>query len=242
MKLMAFEKIPVCDVRCLPDPKSYIAPGDWCKIRKRTVAGWWEIGYPTAKGEKVRYIKNLKGFLCNQNDYPGVRYPAPGYEGATIRTSGCGVCSAVNALGALKGIRLTVPQVTQLAQSCGARVSGGTNERVLLERLSRQYDLRFTTTDSLAQLQAHLQAGGVAICNVAGRGMFSTGGHFMAVPGMTDGKLLIADPGLYSGKYASAKRKAAVTVCGDLLLTRPETLDADCRGRSPKYYLLEENR
>ena len=70
--------------------------------------------------------------------------------------------------------------------------------------------------------------------------MFSTGGHYVVALGMLDGKLCLADPGLYAGKYSTARRKAAVKESGDLLLTDGATLDADCVGRWPRYYLLGE--
>ena len=91
----------------------------------------------------------------------------------------------------------------------------------------------------LDYVSAHLKAGGVAICNTAGRGMFSTGGHYVVALGFLGDKLCVADPGLYAGKYTTARRKAAVQVTGDLLLTDPSTLDADCVGRWPRYYLLK---
>ena len=73
--------------------------------------------------------------------------------------------------------------------------------------------------------------------------MFSTGGHFMAVLGELGGKLCIADPGLYSGKYSvNARRRASVTVSGDLIFASPAVLDADCVGRWPRYWLLEPKK
>jgi len=78
----------------------------------------------------------------------------------------------------------------------------------------------------------------VAICNTAGKGMFSTDGHYVVALGLLDGKICLADPGLYAGKYSTARRRAAVTLSGDLLLTTLSVLDADCVGRWPRYYLL----
>lgn len=95
-------------------------------------------------------------------------------------------------------------------------------------------------TSSAAELRAHLAAGGVAICNTAGRGLFSTGGHYMAILGELDGKLCIADSGLYAGKYSSAARRKKVSVSGDLIFASVSDLDTDCVGRSPRYYLLSK--
>ena len=239
MNVMAFEKIPVCDQNGRPDSKSYIAAGDLCQISDKTLAGLYPVTYPTARGAKTRWVSSLQGFLCNQNDYGYLAYPAPGYEKATVKSGGCGLCAAVNAVGALIGRLVSVRTMRDLAKSCGARVSGGTDMKRLCDQLCRSYGLQCIQTNSLTDLMAHLEQGGVAICNTAGRGMFSTGGHYVTALGLLDGKLCLADPGLYAGKYSTSRRKKAVTVSGDLLLTEPQVLDDDCIGRWPRYYLLQ---
>ena len=238
MKVMAFEKISLRDRYGLADAKSYIAPGDLCTVSGKTLAGFYPVTYPTAKGEKTRWVRDLTGFLCNQNDYAHLPYAAPGYESATVKSGGCGLCAAVNAVGALTGRQVSVQTMRDLAVTCGARVSGGTDMKRLTAALVKAYGLRCTQTSSLSQLRAHLEQGGVAICNTAGKGMFSTGGHYVVALGLLDGKLCLADPGLYTGKYSTARRRAAVTLSGDLLFTTLSVLDADCTGRWPRYYLL----
>lgn len=239
MRVMAFEKIAVRHKNGVPDGKSYISAGDLCTVSDKTLAGFYPVTYPTARGGKTRWVAGLKGFLCNQNDYGSLSYPAPGYSSATIKSGGCGVCAAVNAVGALTGKRVPVREMRDLAVKCGARVSGGTDMKKLTEQLCRTYGLTCAKSNSLSQLTEHLKAGGVAICNTAGRGMFSTGGHYVVALGFLGDKLCVADPGLYAGKYNTARRKAAVLVSGDLLLTDTATLDADCVGRWPRYYLLK---
>ena len=86
MRAMAFKKIPVCDEQGNRDAKSYIAAGDLCHIADKTLAGLYPVTYPTARGQKTRWLSSLQGFLCNQNDYPHLAYPAPGYEKATIKS------------------------------------------------------------------------------------------------------------------------------------------------------------
>lgn len=238
MRAMAFRKIAVLKENGLPDGKSYIAAGDWCTIADKTLAGLYPVTYPTARGNKTRWLRQLEGFLCNQNDYAHLSYTAPGYENATVKSGGCGVCAAVNAIGALTGDCVSVREMRDLAKACGARVSGGTDMRMLTAALCSRWKLQCQPTNSLQQLQNHLKAGGVAICNAAGRGMFSTGGHYLTALGLQDGKLCLADSGLYLGKYSSQRRRKAVTVSGDLLFALPEVLEQDCVGRTPRYYLL----
>ena len=112
-----------------------------------------------------------------------------------------------------------------LARCCGARVSGGTDMGLLAKRTAERYGLSVTATSALSELRAHLAAGGMAIANVAGRGMFSTGGHYIAALGILGGRVCFADPGLYTGKYGTAKRRGYVTVSGDLIFSTGATLD-----------------
>ena len=126
MKAMAFKRIPVLDERGAADPKSYIASGDLCQIGGKTLAGLWPVTYPTSRGPKTRWLRELRGFLVNQNDFASVPYPAKGYEKATVKSGGCGVCAAVMAVGAVCGASVSVRGMAQYAQSWGARVPGGT--------------------------------------------------------------------------------------------------------------------
>ena len=238
MRVMAFAKTAVRHKNGVVDGKSYIAAGDRCTVSDKTLAGLYPVTYPTARGDKTRWVSSLKGFLCNQNAYGGLSYPAPGYQSATIKSGGCGVCAAVNAVGALTGKSVPVKEMRDLAIQCGARVSGGTDMKKLTAQMCRIYGLKCIQSNHISELTDHLKKGGVAICNTAGRGMFSTGGHYVVALGLLDGKLCLADPGLYAGKYSTARRRAAVQVSGDLLLTDAATLDADCVGRWPRYYLL----
>ena len=238
MKVMAFKRISVLGSNGLPDSKSYIAAGDLCKVGEKEKNGMWPVTYPTAKGDKTRWVRSLQGFLCNQREYADIPYPAKGYERATIKSGGCGVCAAINAVGALTGKCISVRVMRDLAVSCGARVPGGTNMLVLIQAVCQRYGLGYRTTSSKDVMEQHLQKGGMVIANCAGKGMFSTGGHYVTVLGSLGGKLCIADSGLYTGKYSTAVRRAKVTVSGDLIFADAETLDADCVGRWPKYYLL----
>ena len=240
MKVMAFKRISVLQQNGLSDAKSYIAAGDLCDIGKKTLSGLYPVTYPTSKGTKTRWVRTLKGFLCNQREYEDISYPAPGYLTATIKSGGCGVCAAINVVGALTGKCKSVRVMRDLAINGGARVSGGTNMTRMNDLICRQYGLQCSTTSTISLAVQHLKNGGVVIANTAGRGMFSTGGHYVTVLGILDNKLCIADSGLCTGKYSTAARRAKVTVSGDLIFADAATLDADCVGRYPLYYLFSK--
>ena len=71
MRVMAFAKTAVRDRTGVLDGKSYIAAGDLCTVSDKTLAGLYPVTYPTARGEKTRWVKDLSGFLCNmhKNDH-----------------------------------------------------------------------------------------------------------------------------------------------------------------------------
>ena len=102
MKVMAFKRISVLNAAGLPDSKSYIAAGDLCTVGEKTLTGFYPVTYPTSKGAKTRWVRTLKGFLCNQREYADISYPAKGYETATIKSGGCGVCAAICPKSCLK--------------------------------------------------------------------------------------------------------------------------------------------
>lgn len=238
MKALALRRISVLTEKGSPDPGSRIDPGDLCEIGQANHRGLYPVTYPTPRGKKTRFLAALSGFTLRQRDYAAIAYPAPGYPAATVKSGGCGVCAAGMILGALCGKAVPVSELARFSMSCGARVSGGTDMRRLSEALCAHYGLVCRMTGDVNALKRHLRSGGCAVCNAAGNGIFSTGGHYIVALGELNGRVCIADPGIYSGKYASGARKAAVTVCGELLLADYAVVDGDCMGRTPRYYLF----
>jgi len=178
----------------------------------------------------------------NQNNYAHVPYPAPGYEKATVKSGGCGVCCAAMVVEGLTGGSFPPEQAAAFAIKSGARVSGGTDFRVLGKALAKAYGLTLTCSSDAAELTAHLCRGGWAVVNVGGDraghiGVFSNAGHYIVARGMEGGSIVLWDPGNYSGKYRRAGREG-VTVRGNDLLAAPALVDGDAANRSPRYYLF----
>ena len=131
-------------------------------------------------------------------------------------------------------------QSAALAIEQGARVSPGTDMTVLANALFWKFGLKVTRTDSIAVLQAALEQGCAAIVNVGGdragyKGVFSDGGHYLVVLAEApDGRLVLADPYLYAGKYDKSYRQA-VEVVDDLRYAPPDVVDKDAENRRPRY-------
>lgn len=134
-------------------------------------------------------------------------------------------------------------EAAKYAIACGARVSGGTDMRKLSQHLAEDFNLDVRTTDDADELVKHLEAGGIAIANVGGdrtgyKGVFSDGGHYLVALGIApDGRILLADPYLYEGKYAQPHRRS-VEVVDELLYAPADVLDKDAENRSPRYTLF----
>lgn len=242
-KAMAFKKISVYTEYGIADKNSYIAAGDWCTIYDPDEkTGLWRVDYPIKGGTKTRWLIRLTGFLCNQYNYGDVPYVVDGYPNATIRTGGCGICAAVNAVGAVSGKMVDIITMRKLAYQSGARVPGGTQEGTLLDFIADQYKFKWQKSNSRAELEAWVKDGGVAICNVAGNGMFSDSGHYITILGVRDdGRAVIADSGLYKPKYTkSVKRRNKIVVSGDIIFAEFGVVEDDCIGRNPRYYLIKK--
>lgn len=180
----------------------------------------------------------------NQYNYKSVPYPSRSKPGATVSSSGCGVCCMSMVVEGLTGQTVTPAQMAPFAISSGARVDGGTDMHRLGKAASERWGLTMTTSSDIADVLTAVQQGGVVIANVGGdrgsyKGLFSNGGHYVVVAGITLGRLVVHDPGQYDGKYSTSSRTGRVQVVGHDIRVLPAYLDADCSNREPRYYIFE---
>lgn len=182
--------------------------------------------------------------LYRQRDHAGVAYPSRRHPEATVATSGCGPTALSMVLAGLLGLDVSPAETAAFALEHGARAETGTDMRRLAAQAALRWPLTVTETCDTAELIAALQSGAMAICNTSGdrpgrKGVFSSGGHYVAAAGGDEQCLLVLDPGIYPGKYKASHRAGAVTVFGDALLCSPQTLAQDCAARSPRYYIFQ---
>lgn len=183
--------------------------------------------------------------ITNQNNFGHIAYPCTSYPKATVKSGGCGACSMLMVVENLTSERQTMASWIRWVLATGARVNGGTDMRVLCKAVSDKYGLEYTTTNSETALKEHIANGGMAIANVGGKrsgwaGLFSSSGHYITVLGLlSDGRFIIGDPGLYSGKFNSSFRRSRVQVDGSLVYVNADNLHKDTLNRTPNYYLLK---
>lgn len=183
-----------------------------------------------------------KLFYYNQNDYGTVQYNKPNGEKATVKSGGCGVCSACIVFNTLAQKELySVKAMAKLSQECGARTNNGTDESTLLKTLcADNKGFSFKTTSDLKELKKHLKGGGMAIANQGNAyNVFSTAGHYVVAYRLIDGNIDVVDPQMYSGKYDKAPRPERIvskTAYG--CIVKPSQLKKATADRCPSYYLV----
>ena len=180
--------------------------------------------------------------IYNQRDYAHVPYPAPGYPDATVKSGGCGPTCMAMIVETLLGVGFDPTLAAAFAMTCGARVAGGTDMKILSAAICKAYPLMYTTSNSVMLALDTLLAGGMVIANcggddpaVEGDGVFSDGGHYICLFGDA-----ILDPGLYAGKYDRTGREK-VKVHDGMVYASLLTVDGDTRSRSPRYYCFSRS-
>lgn len=158
----------------------------------------------------------------------------------TIRSSGCGICSAVMvAHRLLPDCAFDLKEAIDLAYETKANFEIGTNYEVYAPAFAKKLGLRLEMTNDIKKLRSCLRTGGAAIVNV-GPGTFTRSGHYIvAINEEPDGRIAILDPGYLEGKFDEKERKGKVEVKnGVIALCSVEILAEDAAKRNPGYYLF----
>lgn len=191
----------------------------------------------------------------NQLQYPDLPYPTGcDLEGeareegkkTTVKTSGCGLCSAVMiADRLLPNCDFDLKKAMEISFESGANRRFGTNYPKFGPLFAKRYGLTFEMTNDLEKLYECLRTGGVAAANVGGdregyTGVFSHVGHYIVVMGIEpDGRLAILDPAYEEGIYEEEGRKGKVEVkAGYIALCAPEVLAKEIDNRNPGLFLF----
>ena len=185
-------------------------------------------------------------YYVNQRNYPHVLYPTnTGYlelynPTTSISDAGCGVCSASMVITNLLDEEFSLADAMELSMSVGANHSPGTDMGKFAPYLAERFDLDLVVTMDKELVRSLLMAGYMGIANVGGDrpedgwvGLFSHGGHFVAVVGIDgDGEtVVVMDPSQVPGKYTEEGRKGKVVENGYILHVGLDVLHEDCKSR-----------
>ena len=191
----------------------------------------------------------------NQLEYPHIPYitrttlQGEAYEKGqktTVRTSGCGLCSAIMALDILRPeVEFTVEQAVELSYSVNANATVGTSYNYFAPAFANRFGLKVQASMQVEDLQNCLRTGGVAVVLVRGDrdgqvGLFTNGGHYMTVIGEEpDGRFAILDPSYKEGKFDGPGRKGKVEMKdGFIALCAPQVLEEEAKPNRFHYFLF----
>ncbi len=189
----------------------------------------------------------------NQLDFPDVPYahnlddggPPPGK--GTVAAAGCGPCCLCMIVENLTTGHLELMECLAMSAQLGANRKPGTDLNILGRSVAERYGLEFNVTDDDMTLTQHLQSGGMAVANAGGdregyRGVFSHGGHYIAVIALDGDEVCVLDPSYFSGKYDEEGRRGKVRVAEPFVYCTLQVLKKDCENRSPAFYLFKRKR
>lgn len=171
--------------------------------------------------------------------------PPPGR--ANVGTSGCGPCSLCMVVENLTCGHLDLEECVRMSERLKANMELGTDLKILAPAVAEKCGLEYSFTDEKEVLADHLRRGGMAVANSSGDrdgyiGVFTHGGHYVAVNSIDGDEVCILDPSYKEGKFEEEGRKGKVLVDEPFVYCSLETLWEDCAGRSPRFYLFRRKR
>ncbi|MBQ9298846.1 MAG: SH3 domain-containing protein [Clostridia bacterium] len=155
--------------------------------------------------------------------WANVMYSSIGDSSQTMKSSACGPTSAAIVVSSSKGAILPTTMAS-IAVSNGYRTSNNGTAWAYFPFVADYFDFNeFYTTSSFDTAMGYLRtdadkdgnADYYIVCSCAS-GLFTSGGHYIALVADNGGTITVYDPYLYSGKFNTASRRnAGVVVSGN---------------------------
>lgn len=164
-------------------------------------------------------------------------------EYSNVAAAGCGPCSVCMVINNMTLDTPSLEEIINLVYEAKANREPGTDMKLLAPLVAERFNLDYKSTDNVGELITHLQNGGMAVANVGGDreghiGVFSHGGHYIAVIGFVNGELCILDPSYKTDKFNEDGRRGLIREIPPYLYCAPEVLVRDTENRTPGYYLF----
>ncbi len=164
-------------------------------------------------------------------------------EYSNVAAAGCGPCSVCMVINNMTMDTPSLEEIINLVYEAKANREPGTDMKLLAPLVAERFNLDYKSTDNVGELITHLQNGGMAVANVGGDreghiGVFSHGGHYIAVIGFVNGELCILDPSYKTDKFNEDGRRGLIRKIPPYLYCAPEVLVRDTENRTPGYYLF----
>ena len=164
----------------------------------------------------------------------------------TVRTSGCGLCSAVMVADRLiPDSEFGIKEAVKMSVGCEANHLRGTHYKRFAPVFAKELNLDLEMTNDPERLRYCLRTGGAAVLHINGdregyTGVFSHGGHYVvAISEERDGRIAILDPSFAGGKYEEEGRQGLVEVKYDsLAVCDMKVIEEDTLPKDPGFYLF----
>lgn len=186
----------------------------------------------------------------NQLEYPHWLYTThvedEGGRHSTVRSSGCGLCSAIMVADRLlPNCTFGLTEAIDLSYAVKANHLSGTDYKRFAPAFAEKMGFKLEMTNDPEALRVCLRTGGAAVIHVGGDyeghiGVFSHGGHYVAAIGEEpDGRIAVLDPSYKLNKYEEEGRKGKVEVKNEFIaLCDAQLLVEDTATRDPGFYLF----
>lgn len=160
-------------------------------------------------------------YKFNQNDkkWGDVIYSSKIPHTETIKSSGCGICSAAMIISNLTDTYIEPPKIAEYSVKNGFRVDGVGTAFALYPAIATKYNLSCVQTGDISKAIECIKKGGMVVCSTSGgeNKLFSSGGHLFVMTGVSGDEVEFYDVGIYSGKYNTIYRKARCKVKNDFV-------------------------
>ena len=178
-------------------------------------------------------------YKFNQNDkkWADVIYSSKKPHTETIKSSGCGICSAAMIISNLTDTYIEPPKMAEYSVKHGFRIDGVGTDWGLYKKISEDYNLKYKQTTDIEKAIECVKNGGMVVCSTSGgeNKLFSTGGHLFLMTGISGEEIEFYDVGIYSGKYDTAYRKQRCRVKNDFVYVKKNEAKIHIR----KYFMFE---
>lgn len=164
----------------------------------------WDVELGDYKG--LTYYSQLDSRWAN------LPYTSTGNTSQTIGSSGCAPTTASMIVTATKGA-ITPDTMSSLFVKYGYRSANNGTYLSAFRAVADEFNIEYEETYQLDRAVELLRNNHYLACSCA-NGLFTTGGHLIAIVGIDGDTLKIYDPYLYSGKFETSTRRGKVTVDG----------------------------
>ena len=186
----------------------------------------------------------------NQRKYSYIPYPQymdypddPYGKKGTVRSGGCGLCSACMVVDQLTTQILSVRECTELSMAIGANHCDGTDMHILGPAIAEKFNLEFSKTNDLDEVLYALHNGGKVIALVThnqerNKGIFTQFGHYITLISADAEEICVLDPSWNSKKYTKWVKEGLVREEGTMVYVTPQVLDDEGTRKETRFFIF----